>query len=384
MQKHWGSFAIGAMLVCLLIAAQWHTVLHPPAGLTGLHVFGSFLDSGWAARHGANPYAGGPLTVRLRAFGDHGPWVPEINLNPPTVLPVFALLTYLSPEASAFVWSGLLALVLLSTAAFLVHREELTRMQVSWLLTSGASIGTIAVMQDYQVLLLLSLAAWHFLQRQEDRYAGVCLGILVAIKPNLILWPIFLALSGRRKPIPAALMSCVALSLLPVIIYGSAVYPEWLRAVSADIHWLSPQDASIAGVFGRMGLHGAGRSLALALLVALTLTAWIAKPDTRQASGMASCGAILCSPIGWMGFALIVFPLTLGRAWSTRQKIAMTILWFPPFLLGPADALHWRSALMGITYCVAFCLLLAEFAGEPLRNVIHRSNRIKLAPAGIC
>src|SRR6202012_1072028 len=150
--------------------------------------------SGWAVRHNLNPYLEyPPLTWKPHAFGKNGPPVLDLNLNPPSMLPLFSLWSRVPPLTGALTLTVISTLLFIGATGILIHRYRPQRRQVWWLLTCSATILTLSLQQIYALLLVLCVAAWLLLESERDIAAGVLLGVLVAIKPNLAVWPLFLA-----------------------------------------------------------------------------------------------------------------------------------------------------------------------------------------------
>lgn len=370
----WGSFALAGCLLLWLLAHHWSHMTHPKLGDQPYGVFGTFWASGWAVRHGDNPYvAYPPLTWNPPAFGKHGPRVLDLNLNPPSMLTLFSWWSRFPPLAAALTWAVISTLLFIGVTGVLIHRYRPQRKQVWWLLTCSATILTLDLQQIYAILLILVIAAWFLLESDHDIEAGVLLGILVAIKPNLGLWPLFLALSGRLKSILPACVTAAVLSITPIFLYGPAVYPEWMRATGIDSHSIFPIDVSIAGNFTRLGSRSAGLAVALLVLVLLAYLVRAAKPTLYETTGIAICASILCSPLGWLEFILLLTPVLFAKHWTTLTAIAALLLWIDPVFVDPQPyASHWSGFFRGLVYFVPMCMLLAEYCRPSLRTLTAR------------
>src|SRR6185437_8218786 len=248
--KPWGSWALAAALLIWLLSIQLRNRAHPKFDGTlpvqPYGVIGTFWASGWAARHGLNSYVEyPPLTWSPHAFGKSGPVVLDLNLNPPSMLPVFSLLSRISVRTVSFTWAAISTFMFIGIAALLIRRYRPERKQVWWFLTCSATILTLGLQQIYAALLALTLAIWFLLDSDHEIAAGILLGIFTAIKPNIAIWPLFLALSGRFKLILPTCLTAVTVSVIPIFLYGTAVYPEWWQATAIDSHSIFPVDVSI-------------------------------------------------------------------------------------------------------------------------------------------
>lgn len=380
--KPWGSFAIASALLIWLLCRQLSSVEHPK--FDGVHpvqpyaVMGTFWASGAAARRGQNPYSLYRYTFQPHAFVKDGPVIYDPNLNPPALLPLFSFAARFPLLSIALVWKVLSVLMVLLTTAGLIWRYRIERRQLWWLLTGGAVISTLTLQQSYALLFVIAALAWWLLETGREIAAGICIGLLCAIKPNFILWPVALGLAGRRRFIPSTLTVFGALSVIPIIIYGSAVYPEWLRAASIDSHSIFPSDVSLIGNATRWGVRPLGYVLSGLLLLITCILAKFGKPTLREVSGFAICASILCSPLAWMHYVLVLTPVLLCRFWTRPQQLAALLLWIVPVFLEPSTAgvSHWSLAIRGSGYLTAFLIFYWGFARESLRQ-IHEHQMAK-------
>ena len=370
----WGSFVLASGLLLWLLAHHWSQITHSKPGGQTCGVFGTFWASGWAVRHNLNPYLEyPPLTWKPHAFGKTGPYVLDLNLNPPSMLPLFSLWSRIPPLTGALTWSVVSTLLFIGVAGVLTYRYRPQRKQVWWLLTCSATILTLDLQQIYAILLVLCVAAWLLLESEQDVAAGVLLGILVAIKPNLAIWPLFLALSGRLKPILTTCVTAATLSIIPIFLYGPAVYPEWWQATTIDSHSIFPIDVSIAGNFTRLGSRPVGLAIAFLLLVLLIYLVRAAKPNLFETTGIALCASILCSPLGWLEFILLLAPVLFAKRWTPLTAFAALLLWIHPVFVDPQPyASHWSAFFRGLIYFIPMCILLGEYCRPALRTLTAR------------
>lgn len=136
--------------------------------------FGTYWGSGNAAIHGLNPYGVYPTTWRsdYRPFG--GPSsMPDLNLNPPCVLPLLQALSHLSIERFAVVWTVCSCLIFMSMTAWILSREpQIQNRQVLWLLLSSLPFNTIFCGQIYGLVFLLATLAWFFKKNEQEAGAA--------------------------------------------------------------------------------------------------------------------------------------------------------------------------------------------------------------------
>jgi hypothetical protein len=321
--------------------------------------FGTYWASGRAAAQGLNPYVAYPETFR-GDYRDYGgsPSVPDLNLNPPFVLPILQFLSYLPIQSFSVLWAviGFLAQIT-ATAMLLWIRPEMQNRQICWLLCSAPVIDGLAFGQIYSVLGLLIAIAYVSKKLGHDTAAAICIGLVVAIKPTLAFWPVFLYLGGYRKnALQSGSVACLA-SLLPIPLYGLKIYREWFTALSPDVHWLAYDDIALIPTFSRHGHRQIGFAVAAALAIALG--AWVSKrkPDFTSASGVALIAAIVCGPLAWFDYVSFVAPFFTARNWNWWGTLAAV-------LLGP---LLMFKALGGGLYLAGTLLILGVFVAHTER-----------------
>jgi hypothetical protein len=324
----------------------------------GLKVFGSFRASGWAASHGLNPYEPHAGTWIYDRGGVH---VVDLNLNPPTWLPLFQVFAWLDPVLGARVWVVVSALLFVATAMAIVARtrEMVPVWQVLWLFAGVAVWDTLLIGQIYMLLFAAATIAWFDLARGRSLVAGLAIGFVVATKPSFALWPAFLLLAGHWRPALIATAAAAAIAALPLVAYGPQVYGQWLSAVAADQHYLITADASLRGYFARVGLPSVGLVIAFALVAGLGAWTWRRRLPAREASALALVLAVLASPLSWVHYSLPLVPALLERPWNRPLAAAALLLCVPVIL--PLQALGgppWLVATLGGIYPLAMVLVL--------------------------
>lgn len=184
------------------------------------------------------------------------------------------------------------------------------------------------------------------------------IGALVALKSNLGLWPVFLFFCGLRRTAIYAAVSCAVSSTLPVLLYGPAVYLEWLRAFPRDLHYMAPLNVSLIALARWIGHPDFGRGAALGVIAVSLAVVVRRKPGVRVASGLALTLAILASPIGWFYYSLFLAPVLLSFRWDWKLTSILAATMLPPVLLAYA---HLSPLLISCFYLVPLLLLWAYF-----------------------
>ena len=304
----------------------------------------SFMLSGQAAASGLNAY--GELTITK------GP-----NLNPPISLLVFAPLSQLDWSLCLSVWR-VCSMLLLVVALSLLARSEGIRLPPLALLWALSMAGTWTVLEQGQVhtlLLMLTVGAWMLLQRSRLLPAGVLIGLLVAIKPNFLVWPALLFLSGYWLPAGVAIATALLASVIPAILYGPAIYLDWyvvhhVYYTPERIGW--PVNTSFIGLATRYDLPALGYVAAFLLLASLAVWAVKCRPDLRSVSSAALVASLLASPIAWVSYTVLLLPLFVRLRWSPLLVAAAVLLAVPSWLV-------WSVPTLGLYYNLALLPLLS-------------------------
>lgn len=341
----WTCYFGGCILLLLTVA----TILRKGPGKDP--AFGMYWEAGHAASRGANPFAIYPLTFQSHVIVDGRQFaIPDVNLNPPCVLPLFQGMAHLSLPHFAMAWTVGSFLLLFGTVGLLLwHQRSLQKRQILYLLLAAPILDTLLSGQIYFLLFFLSAVACIFATRKQGWGAAVAIGLLVAIKPTTAFWPLFLFLAGQRRLALRSAAVTFAASIAPLFLYGPRVYREWLAAVANDPHWLLPSDIAIPAQFHRLGLPVLGLLVAVLIAAALGWLTWKRQPDITTASGIALCAAILCAPLAWHDYTLFVAPWFVARRWRPLPTIAAMLFMVPAFISPP------------ILYLAAVWIMTAHF-----------------------
>jgi hypothetical protein len=251
--------------------------------------------------------------------------------------------------------------------------------QLFWLLLGPAASGTLVKGQDYAFLLGLSVGVWLMLKHERAIAAGICLGILVAAKPNYALWPIFLVFCGYTRTTKAAIVTTLILCCLPALLYGPGVYAGWLHILPNDPHWIFPPNVSLTGLAARFGHRIVGQVLSVVLLVfSCVLVAW-KRPSLEITSGIALCVAMLAAPVAWVHYSLVLAPVLLQRPWSKLLTCALAPLLLPASLVPRFVSLVTATssavrlpqvgvALLNAFYFAPICFLTVYFLAAAVKE----------------
>jgi hypothetical protein len=326
----------------------------------GLWDFGSFVASARAAREGLNPYGVYPLTMHvvLPGFDAYNP-----NLNPPISALLFRAFDVTDPQASLRVWWAISVACYVVTVLLLVARYGARRAVLIGLpaLALAGFSDTLFLGQIYLPLVFAAVAAWLLLERGAGLWAGILIGIVVAMKPNFLVWPVLLFLAGHRRPALAGVAAAGAISTIPLALYGPEVYRQWFELIASDRERaLFLTNASFAGLAARAGMPFLGTVLSLALLGGLAAWAFWRRPGVIPASSLALVAALLASPLGWIQYTLFLLPVFLTHWHRLAMRGVAALLIIPvPFIIGQLDKPAWTQITTGSVYGWAVVLCLA-------------------------
>jgi len=351
---------VGLCLALLALQTIWIEAARVLAA-HGLWDFGAFLESGRAAARGLDPYGIYPLTPHVR-FAGFETWNP--NLNPPISALLFQPFDWAEPARSLQIWLWV-SVACYGAAVALLLRRYAGRTEAAliavWTFGLAGFWDTLFLGQIYLPLVLCATAAWLLLQRQELIWSGVLIGLLIAIKPNFLVWPVLLFLAGHRRPALVSVAVAAGISLIPLAVYGPGIYQRWLALVASDgerAFFLT--NASISGLAARAGLPGAGLPLSLALLVGLAIWALWRRPGLLEVSGLALLASLMASPLGWVHYTLFLLPVLLHHWRHLPVWIVAALLTVPvPTVLRQFGAEPWLQLTLGSVYGWALMLCLA-------------------------
>ena len=349
---------LAAALTALIV---WQLQRSLPGSL--LWDFGSFMGAGRAAAEGLDPYGIYPgLTFRVELPGFES-W--NQNLNPPVSLLLFQPLSYLDPAEAFRLWWAVTAVAYAALVSLLVRRYRPEAPLVP-ALAAWAAAGfwdTLVLGQIYVPLALAAAGAWLLLERGRLLAAGLLIGVVVAVKPNFLVWPGLLLLAGYPRVAFAAAGCAAVLSLAPAALYGPGVYRLWLDVLSQDAQrGVFLTNTSLPGLFLRFGYGTAGLAASLVLLAGLAFWARRYRPDPLRASALGLLGALLASPLAWIHYTLLLLPLFFRPPLTPALAVAACLLVIPvPVLLDRfMSAPGWQQATIGSVYAWALLLLMAD------------------------
>jgi hypothetical protein len=320
---------------------------------SGQPFFGDFMAF-WSAGHAALEGHVEQIHDRAMLWPLQQEIAPDVKYyapwnSPPTFLLVVSVLA-LVPYPVAAIGFLVLAALLFGWA---IRRFLPDGRALLFPATAPAVIYQIGTVQAGMLIAGIYGLALHWLDKRP-RLSGAMVGLL-AIKPHLaIMWPLFLALSGRWRAFAAAAIAAIAFVALAGAIFGFDSYVRWLESLANSQSLISEQRVTTpayASLFANLlglgvshpiaiGLHGL--SAALGAIVACV----IFRRGDVQAAGAALCAstllispylffydftvlmigvALLGTPRTWLGYAAAIFAWGAGLTVAIGYYVALPI-----------------------------------------------------------
>lgn len=349
------ALSIVSVVMILVIGGLGNVGQHAPPG--ELSDVGSFLHAGALARAGKNPY---------------GAYAHGTNLNAPLSVLPFEWAAQFSP-GTVYTDLYFLSLCLYIVVLLLLWRrypQSHTVAHVVWAVVWGSLWSSLWDGQIYIILTLVATGAWLLMDKRQPVAAGLLIGLLCAIKPNYLVWPTLLAITGAWSVVFATAITVIVLGTIPAIVFGPAIYKQWFVAAAQVSNAMQPANASLPGALAR--IHApvwSGLGVSALLLLVLAYWAWRRKPNPAQVSGVGLVAAILASPLGWVDYTLLLLPAFWSRRWTWPWWCAALLLvqfvgntWW--MLKAPA----WVLASVGQYGTVAVLLVLIGLVRLPQRQ----------------
>ncbi len=334
--------------------------------------FGSFYAAGLKAQNGENPYDPNSEYIFDINFSRVGAGGKMMNLNPPISVVIFRALSYFDPHRSLIIWQIVSAVLYASVVIMLgwYYKQNIAPTKIIWAFTLAGFWHTIVLGQIYSLLLLFTALGWLFLQRGKYVPAGIVIGLVVAIKPNFVIWPIFLLASGYYITFLAAAVSGLIISAIPIIFYGTNIYSQWLEASSLRLETLiMPGNNSIVGLTARFQNMNIGILLSVIAVAALLILSKSKTPNTpgssERISALGILASLLASPISWTGYTILLLPIFFSlKKWTFPVMISAALLSIPfVIVLQFFQTSFVNFVLFGWLYGWAILLLLGSLLG---------------------
>jgi alpha-1,2-mannosyltransferase len=341
--------------------------------------FASFYASGLQIRNGQNPYSPDAEYVWKFNFPRVGAGGKMINLNPPITAMIFGYISRFDPDEALKIWRAVSATLYTGLIFVLaaVNKRNITPVIFIWSFTLVGFWQTLTLGQIYVFLLLFIVLGWVFLQRRKYTLAGMAIGLVIAIKPNFIIWPIFLVVAGYSVTFLTSVLSSLLISSIPLLFHGIQIYKQWLEVWSLHIETLIlPGNSSILGLTARF--HQITAGILISMILVCTLL-YFSKQKTsgsmeysEQVSALGIIAAILASPISWVGYTIFLLPIFFSlNKWTYPVILSAAILSIPfGFILKLWQTSFFNLVIFGWFYGWGILFLL----GVVVKNTMMTSS----------
>ncbi len=365
---------VGVRAAALLAIAGVQCYFFTLAWIAGVAPdFRAFMISGDAANQGLDPYANYPSLIKVTGLGHT--WAYP-NLNPPVSVLLLQPIALLDDNLGRVVWA--LGSALLYVGVVLALARHFAAPGIGWrvaavLLLDGVW-STLTLGQLYMALLVPAALAviWS---EQRPGWAGCCLGLVVAVKPQFALWSLLLACARHWRMAIVSVVTALGISVIPILLGHADWYPLWIAGIRANpILTQFPNNVSLVSLMLRQDVPAALAYTAAGLIVAaLGVVTRRCRPAPATVAGMATASAILLSPISWTGYSVFLVPALLAqRRWSGLLMVAVVLLMVPGIVF-------WRAMGSFVVYSVALVLCIAAFALEAWQQRPARAGRSQQA-----
>jgi hypothetical protein len=323
--------------------------------------FQAFVDAARALRAGLDPY--GAYTVQFA--------VPFPNLNPPFSLFFIAPLADADPWIAQRVWYWT-TIALYAVNCWLLFRLAPTRATVghlAWLLALAGFWHSLQSKNLYIPLAALTTVTWVLLRRHHASSAALLIGLMAALKPNLLVWPALLFLAGHRRIAAAASGTAGAASLLALVVFGPDAYRQWWAATRLYARPELVHNGSLFAALDHLGFADLAWVASALVLGCVAAVVWRRRPNATEASAIGIAAALLAAPLAWIGYSLLLLPALLERSWGWAFRAAAVLLVLPPpNLVNLTDRSPLLMATLGLAYPAAFGLVLVGLVvdGSPI------------------
>ena len=371
-RSHTPPFLSATMLVVRLLTRFIYTLLMVSGVIMTVAAafvlpidFGEFMRSGEKALGGQNPYElSNPFVILGQSFVN-------VNTNAPPSLLLFAPLSLIDSLTAVriFIVATFFAYILGCVMLIIEYRECHKSSRLLWLAAFGPLWVTTHNGQVYGILLLLTVTGWVLLRHRADLAAGLVIGILIAIKPIFITWPLLLLLGGNKRTALVAGISMLWLAILAGMLFGFDVFSAWImaqRVVAMEQLWW-PTNGSLVGLGARTLAPMAGFVLSGAVALALAALVLARLPSRETTSGLGFVGALVMAPVAGPGYGMFLLPILLSRPWSPTLLAAASLLLAPWSVMWPL-ANSSLSSIAVVVYTAPPLLVLATLVRQAWRG----------------
>jgi hypothetical protein len=372
--------ALAALATGCAAALVWDAVLfNALVTQWNMNDFGKFYYATIGWRAGADlyaPNAASALPVEQVAG------IQLLNMNPPHFHLVMLPLSWLSPSAALQVWmmgsvfACLLSVQLIASELGIAWTPTRVLAAVCGALLFSGTQGFFATGQVSLLMLLPMTAAWVAARRGQWGRAGLWLGACAGVKPFLLLFLPYLALTRRRRALAGACAAIAGSVLAGVAVFGASAHVSWLGALAASQQWTwFPMGVSLNAVFARFLTE-------TPVYVPFTISPWLARLWVIPAAAIGLVSLVLTArpratapdePIADRD------PHTVDAPFATLLLAAQLMsplgwVYYLWWVAGPLAALVLRGSARARTALVLAAAILALMVPPALTSLLPSSS----------
>lgn len=309
------------------MAKEWDYLCFWVWGHMGAHGLDFYDPANGAA------YTAGRTTDFIAYILDVGFWYP-----PPTML-LFAPLGLFTPSEALFGWSAVQILALLGSAylAFRLFAPDTRALgllaTLAFLLVLPGTRQTLAYAQTHALVLLLSLSIlrWH-----RWSAAGAFAVAALVVKPFLVFWLGFLALSGRWRALGVAAATSAGTVVVTGAVFGFSHFASYtldnpMERAPVTVYSEGVNQSLFATILRETGSEQRAREplvrvmgllgASLVLLPALVASWFNRKRDPLLVGALLLSAVLVVYPFTLMHYSMLMAPALL-LLWSRRATLA--------------------------------------------------------------
>jgi Glycosyltransferase family 87 len=358
--------------------------------------YGSLYASVYAWAHRLNPYLNYPLTNDPK-LGVRGLFVHAVNLNPPISLYMFRPIVAVGPIASVELWTLVSVCLFCMSLILVIRANPNPALRTRILLTLGmAGVWyTFQLGQIYMILLFITAIAWWSFKKNDFAIAGIAIGILCALKPTFLIWPVLLILARHIRAGISAILTFAALSMVPLVFGdGVRIYRQWFTACQHFNGIGLPGNSAIMVMFMRLdpyrgithNFRDIGVAVTIVFLLAIAWCVWRRAPEICKTSEVALVASLLAGPVSWVGYTVVLIPMLYEKRLNSLMRVGWVLLCIPLFLvIGTADSSPVHYVLMGSPYFYGIALIATPLIYDLYRAQTNRQtlSKAELSVSGI-
>jgi hypothetical protein len=247
------------------------------------------------------------------------------DLNPPHSHLLYIPLAVMPSSLALAAWFAVSGLCLYGSIQIIVSELgiELTPRRLWWLVIgllsfSAMGIALVTAHISFPMTLVVTLA-WRDARHGRWGKAGCWLGLVLSIKPFLLIFVPYLVLKCCWRGLAALGLTIAAAFLLGLVVFGVESHHSWLRMLSRADSWAwLPLNASLYGMISRLFIQNPMFTSIATLDPGVVRTAWLVlgipagivallrtladpiREGADRAFAILLVSAVLLSPLGWI------------------------------------------------------------------------------------